>query len=69
MPEIFETNDLHLVPRLPFVQVVDHFLAGSKPDQVDIKFIADRADEADQILVLLLRPVLVTLSVDEPRNF
>src|SRR5947208_15429967 len=44
MAEIFKANDFHLVTRLAAVQVVDHFVPGTEPNQVDIKFVADRTD-------------------------
>src|SRR5262249_23384566 len=66
MPEVFEIRDLQLVSRLASIQVIDDFVARAKPNQVDIKFVANCANQADQILVLLFGPVLVALPVNKP---
>jgi hypothetical protein len=68
MPEIFEIHDLELVSRLSVVDVIDDFVSGTKPNQIDIKFVSNRTDETDQILVLLLGAVLIALPVNEPRD-
>ena len=41
MAEIFETRDLHLISRLPVVQIVNDFLARAKPNEIDIELVAD----------------------------
>src|ERR687889_549861 len=53
VPEKFEIHNLYLISRLPVVQIVDDLLARAEPNQIDIKFVADRANETDQILMLL----------------
>src|SRR6266550_1536055 len=68
MPEKFEIDDLHLVPRLSIVDIIDDLVSGTKPNQIDIKFVANRTNQADQILVLLLCAVHVTLLVNKPRD-
>src|SRR5215217_2951073 len=69
MPEVFEVHNLHLVSWLPVVDIIDDLLARTEPNEVDIKFVANRANQTDQILVLLFRAVLVTLPVNEPGDF
>src|ERR1700745_2558525 len=66
MAEIFEVHDLQLVSWLSAVDVIDDLVAGTKPNQIDIKFVANRINQADQILVLLLGAVLIALLVNEP---
>ena len=66
MPEIFEIHDLHLVSRLSVVHIIDDLVARAKPDEIDVKFVANRVNETDQILVLLFGAVLVSLPVNEP---
>ena len=44
MPEIFETRDLHLVSRLPAVQIINDFLARAEPNEIDVELVADRTD-------------------------
>ena len=66
--EILEIGDLHLVSRLAIINVIDDLLAWPKPDQIDIKFVANRVNETDQILVLLFRAVFIALTVNEPRD-
>src|SRR6266487_5342703 len=68
MAEVFETPNLHPIPRLPRVQVIDDFGAAVKINQVQIVFVAHRIDEADQVLVLLLGAIQITLLVYEPGN-
>jgi hypothetical protein len=41
MPEKFETRDLHLVSRLPVVQIVNYLLARAEPNEIDIELVAD----------------------------
>jgi hypothetical protein len=41
-------------------------VSGTKPNQIDIKFVANRTDKTDQILVLLFGAVLIALPVNEP---
>ena len=43
-------------------------LPGTKPNEIDIKFVANRTNQADQILVLLLGAVLIALLVNKPGN-
>ena len=66
--EIFEIHDLHPVSRLAIINVIDDLLARAKPDQIDIKFVANRVNETDQVLVLLFCAVLIALTVNEPRD-
>src|SRR4029079_17015214 len=44
MPEVFETRDLHLISRLSVVQIVNDFLAGAEPNEIDIELVADGTD-------------------------
>ena len=41
MPEKFEIHDLHLISRLPVVQIVNDLLARAEPNQIDIELVAD----------------------------
>ena len=41
MPEIFKIDDLHLVSRLPVVQIVNYLLARAEPNEIDIELVAD----------------------------
>ena len=41
MPEKFETDDLHLISRLPVVQIVNDFLARAEPNEIDVELVAD----------------------------
>src|SRR6266487_1710645 len=68
MAEVFEAPNLHPIPRLPRVQVIDDFGAAVKIDQVQTVFIAHRIDETDQVLMLLLGAIQITLLVYEPGN-
>src|SRR6476620_7865287 len=43
-------------------------MAWAKPDEIEIKLVANRTDEADQVLMLLLCALLVTLPVNKPCN-
>ena len=69
MAEIFKAADLYLVTWLTLVQIIDHFRAWAKPDEVEIQFVTHRTDKADQILVFLFCAILVTLPIYKPRIF
>src|ERR1044071_5700326 len=66
MTEIFEVHDLHLIPRLSVVDVIDDLMSGTEPNQIDIKFISNGINEADQILILLFGAIHIALLVNEP---
>ena len=53
MTEIFEPGHLHLIARLPAVEIIDNIGAAFETDEVQIEFFADGIDVAEQILVLL----------------
>ena len=57
VPKYSKSAIFNLISRLAVVQVINHFGAGVKPNEVEIKFFADRIDQADQVLVLLFRAV------------
>ena len=44
VPEKFETHDLHLISRLAVVQIVNDLLARAKPNEIDIKLVANRTN-------------------------
>ena len=44
MPEIFEIHDLHLIPRLSVIDVIDDLVPRAEPDEIDIKFVTNRID-------------------------
>src|SRR5215831_10471578 len=48
------------------IEVIDHLLPRTEPNEMEIKFVADGIDQTNQVLVLLFGTILVTLSVNEP---
>ena len=55
--EIFKAGNLHPIPRLAVVQIINHLRASMKPNEIEIEFFAHRIDQAGQILVFLGRAI------------
>src|ERR1022692_1273318 len=68
MSKVFETADLHAIARLAVVQIIDHVAAVAEVNDIEMEFLAHRINEADQILLFLLRAIEITLLVNEPGN-
>src|SRR6266496_945069 len=66
MSKIFKVGDFYLIARLAVVQIIDHLGARVKPNEIEIKFFANRIDQANQVLVLLLRAINISLLVNQP---
>ena len=66
MSEILEAGDLQPFAIVAVVQIIDHIVAVSEPNKVEIKLVPHGFDQTEQVLIFLWLAIEITLFVNEP---
>ncbi len=68
MAEVFKPGHFQLLARLAVIQIINDLVAFIEIDNVEMKLLGHRIDQADQILMVLLGAIDISLFVNQPRN-